>query len=312
MYNIIFDPEYHYYKVNGIAKKHYTMIAQENGLLNYDGMPPARREKAFRRGKDVHSICDMSLRRRLDTYSVDKAYAGYYKAFKMFRDRYLGSHMFSEIPFYNPILDYCCTPDAGAVLKNRKGCLLEYKTGKMPKAVIMQLIANYLALTPEYKNRIKVLIALELKKDGTFDVWKCDVDSDQCRGAVNTWVTMIDGTFNLKSFKSQEGTVPFMKKMHLPQGCNAINDNRLETNIMGVLLNMKSLLPKVKLYNELKGELKTLLGKREGTFKIGNKFTVTNKVSEKTNYKIPKEIKEEYETDKTKVMTLTNNEIDGF
>lgn len=132
---ILFIKQDHTYYVDADGSAHKQMpslsyVLKRKGLApEYDGdIPPIVMRRAAARGDSVHAAVHAHLEGR--EWKVDDAHKVYVKNAITLIDRNKMVPQFVETPLYNPVFDYCCTPDFVGTL-NGKPAIVDWKTTSM-------------------------------------------------------------------------------------------------------------------------------------------------------------------------------------
>lgn len=135
---ITFVEEGHEYFVDldGETKKMPSLssLLRKKGLVHeYDSeIHPAIMAKAAARGTSVHKAAHALLEGR--EWEVAEAHLPYVHHAKKLIDKYKMEAVYAEVPLYNPVFEYCTTPDFVGTLngKSRKGpAIVDWKTSSV-------------------------------------------------------------------------------------------------------------------------------------------------------------------------------------
>jgi hypothetical protein len=171
MNNVItFDPEAHIYYCDGKPVPSVTQILTDSKVSDYGAMDKKFRDYAILRGRMVHKATELFDTDTLDEASVDPQIAGYFKAYKKFREDLPWVPVCIEKVVYNPKLKYAGTLDRVFSIPDGREVLLDIKTGEsVPTWLDLQLSAYVEALKHDVTG-VNEAVGLSLHKDGTYSL----------------------------------------------------------------------------------------------------------------------------------------------
>lgn len=154
-----FDSDQHIYRSERGRLPGATDIIKSEGLINSEWMS----EEVRWRGKAVHHGIKLINKGTLDEESVDDEIRGYLDSYRLF----LKTTRFAVIGYEEPIFDdaFATIPDIWGVL-NGVQCLIELKSGPIPKWAALQTALQARALWTDKKFRAYKRFGLKLCKDG--------------------------------------------------------------------------------------------------------------------------------------------------
>lgn len=174
MSDLTFIEERHEYRFKGQVVPHVTEIIAS--LLDYSKVDPAVLEWKSELGTAVHLATALDDRGELDEATVDPVVSPYLAAWRKFRAE-TGFHpMDIEVPRYNKVHGYACTPDRFGSLPGQGVrrmpffAMVEIKTtAQLHPAVGVQLAAQVDArYASEGSGRDALRYAVQLRADGTY------------------------------------------------------------------------------------------------------------------------------------------------
>jgi len=126
----------HVYQVDGAIKPGVSEILQGAGIIDTRWY----NDHACLRGTYVHKAVQLYHRAGLNFKTLDPALEPYVRAYLDFLKRTDFRPVIIEEPGYDPVYDYCGTPDLIGYLKDEL-VLIDIKTGARPKWVGLQTAA---------------------------------------------------------------------------------------------------------------------------------------------------------------------------
>jgi hypothetical protein len=174
---VVFNPEKHEYRVDGVVLPSVTQIIR---FLNYDTATTARswlRDVAASRGSRIHSYCaDVDMGAEPDAYDWDCI--EYVKAYKAFLRDYRPQWTHIEVATGSKELGYAGTIDRIGVIDG-DSIIVDLKSGSTVKHVTLTAQLHgytYLALINGLVNTTPKRLGVQLKKDGTYRLYWCELD----------------------------------------------------------------------------------------------------------------------------------------
>lgn len=170
--DLVFDQASHIYRYKGRLIPNTTWVLRAVGVIDdcyYSN-------SGLVRGSVVHRECELLAKGLLDWSLVDERVVGYVRAYERFVKESGFVPKIIETPVVNETYLYGTKPDQIGMISD-KWKVVELKTGKVPKWVGLQTVAQGMAVFP--KNWMNVgRIALELKPDGSYDPQELDDTDD--------------------------------------------------------------------------------------------------------------------------------------
>lgn len=125
---LLFEASAHAYFLDGVQYPSVTQILRQQGLINFDGIPPSILEAARRRGTACHALCHYANEGDLDPTSVDDAYRPYLEAWLSCVAQRAIVPLLCEHRLASRRHRVCGTLDLLAEM-DREGWLFDYATG---------------------------------------------------------------------------------------------------------------------------------------------------------------------------------------
>lgn len=179
-----FDADTHTYSVGGRTLPGVTELLRP--LESFEKIPPAVLERARQFGSHVHMACHLDNLGELDEETLSQALLPYLLGWRQFRaDRALTIHH-SERPVYHHKLRYAGTPDVVGSL-DRTTCVIDIKSGIVPRSVGPQTAAYAELLQPEFGPMLRY--CLQLRSDGSYRLLpqRSPVDRNIFFSCLNLW-----------------------------------------------------------------------------------------------------------------------------
>lgn len=172
-----FDPVAHAYRMRGAIVPSVTQCLQIMETFSYrgGGFDGVAFERARQFGTHVHAATDFYDRGILNEKTLDDNLRGHLLSWKNFlRDTgFQVSH--TEEQVYHPLMKYAGTLDRRGFLE-RKTCVLDIKSGAIPKTVGPQTAAYQHACTEPAKRRL--CVQLLGGPAGLYKIERCDNSTD--------------------------------------------------------------------------------------------------------------------------------------
>lgn len=173
-----FDPENHIYRSESSRLPGATDVIKAENMISLDWMS----EEAMWRGKCVHRAIELLNKNLLDWDSLDREIWGYVMSYKEFLSQTKFQLVGSEEPCFAG--SYACIPDVWGVM-NKFNCVVELKTGMVPKWAKIQTALQVRALRTDKGFSAIKRFGLRLMKDGTISKLEPFEDSADDRAAMS-------------------------------------------------------------------------------------------------------------------------------
>jgi hypothetical protein len=162
-----FDEAEHRYYLDTTPVPSVTTVLQATGLINYDFLAPALREKYLARGQAVHLATCHNDEGDLVEDTVSDEIRGYLEAWRTFRRDYNFVPHLVEQRVCNSQYGFAGTLDRTGRIRGGAEFIIDIKTGAAPAATRCQLAA-YASCLPHPRTRLRR--CAELHADGSYRV----------------------------------------------------------------------------------------------------------------------------------------------
>jgi hypothetical protein len=183
MPEFIYNDERHEYTLDGRKLPNVTTIIENAGLVDTTWY----NEQALLRGKAAHEAIKYLHDDDLDENSLDNVVKPFIEGLKLFNAQNPREIILFETPCYHRLYLYAGTPDEFSIW-NDEPCVIDYKTGSMPKWAALQTAAysdllcnNMKVVQAIMKTKAKKMprrYGLELKADGSYKLHRFDNRND--------------------------------------------------------------------------------------------------------------------------------------
>jgi hypothetical protein len=164
--------ENHEYFVDGKLTPGVTEIMAAEGLIDLRKIPISVLEPARALGTEVHRVCELWDKQKLDIRKVDPVILPYLKAWLLFLKDIGPEFVEIEEMIYSKMYNVCGKPDRIARIKGREG-LLDLKSTTTLQPSIKIQTGGYLKIWEEFRKRkLYFRWAIQLKPDGTYKIEK--------------------------------------------------------------------------------------------------------------------------------------------
>jgi hypothetical protein len=288
---LTFDKILHQYYWDGRVIPSVTQVIGLTDLINLDGIPQAILANAGQRGTYVHDATELLDKNVLDWSSIeDEDYIGYVRAWQRFTTKHVKEII--EIEKRVCCFDknekplYAGTLDRIVKLKDKRTALIDIKTARTlnQEAAGLQLAAYRKA----YNNHIDVCLIVHLHDDGTYKLYELNGYEDHLH------------YFNLYLSYHHTAMVP-IDLPTLPKMTRIYKDGLQKEDIprvKDILNRMADIKAYRDKYNALDKELSNLLEGQITPITVG-KWGIDGKFINRSQYNIPKTVKNEYKSTAT-------------
>jgi hypothetical protein len=192
---VTFDRSLHRYcDEHGTAYPSVTELLANSGIVDFSVVKQDIRERSLKRGTSVHWLCQLYDEGALNSRTVPLALRGYYKAWKVWRERSEFSPILIERPFISPY-GYAGTPDRYGDFPNKTFAVVDLKTGEGAVADwVRYQLAAYAHFFGSVQYRTVRRVGVKLHADGTynareFPVQQFNYDLSVFHQALRQWRT---------------------------------------------------------------------------------------------------------------------------
>ena len=178
---IHYEEENHIYTLDGIQIPSVTQICQVLSCYIYKDSDPDKKkltEEAMRKGTAVHDACEqMDKGETIELYTDDEK-VPYLTAYSAFLDEHSVEWIDIEKIVYNEEKGYAGRLDRFGIVDGNE-CFIDIKTTQSISKQVRTLYECQLTMYADAENKLdKDIMILQLKKDGTYKLIKCNTDID--------------------------------------------------------------------------------------------------------------------------------------
>lgn len=158
-----FDHDTHIYRFNGAVVPNVTRVLEEEGLVDFSGVPEATLRDSQWRGSAVHHACLLDDEGDLDESTVEPEHRGYLEAWRRVKANLKPRIVSEEHRAFDPLYKYAGTWDRLVELPSRSRLQLwDLKTGVPQKSARLQTAAYaHLMCIPSAVDRFIVRLTRE-------------------------------------------------------------------------------------------------------------------------------------------------------
>jgi len=185
--DLAFDEARHEYRVGGRVVPSVTQILSI--LSDFSAVPADALARAAEFGRHVHQAVDLYNKSTLDEAALDPALAPYLGDWKQFIHDTDAEVTASEFRAAHEQLGFAGTLDSVALVR-RRCCVIDVKTGQVPRTVGPQLAAYKALLEASQPMRVKVHRRLCVQLTGSgYRMTECKKPSDWSvfQSCLNIW-----------------------------------------------------------------------------------------------------------------------------
>jgi len=178
--NFSFDPVNHIYRLGSDIIPSVTQILSAEGLVDYIGVPAESMESARLFGTAVHKACELWDKGILDDTVLSTPLIPYLAGWKKFVADFkpIVNQEWIEKPICSYRHQFGTTSDRVWSINNKLTVVEIKSTATMQKAVGIQLAGQTIAVE-ENLGRVKQRWAVQLKGDGTYQLYTYDDRADK-------------------------------------------------------------------------------------------------------------------------------------
>ena len=167
MAQLVFEPQTHTYRLDGMVIPSVTQIMKPLSDAEYSAIDPAVLDNAARRGTAVHAACE--LYGLYGVADVQPEYQGYIDAFLKWVDQLKPTFIYTERAIWHKQLLYAGTLDLVAEIGGIK-MLVDYKTTSQINDMLTKVqLEAYRRALETHGIEVEGKAILQLRPNGTFE-----------------------------------------------------------------------------------------------------------------------------------------------